>query len=57
MPDRNVEIARGWIERWNGGERSLVEEEIHPVFELRGGRLLRLHLFTDRDEALEAAGL
>ena len=127
MSDENVEIAKGWIERWNGGERLLVEDEVDPeaevfsrfrpepyrgrdgvrqwiaeidqqfdewrltveewlsgsggvvaagrlrirgrtsslefeeqvaiVFELRSGRLLRMLLFTDRAEALEAAGL
>jgi ketosteroid isomerase-like protein len=30
MSRENVEIVKGWFERWNRGERELFEHEIHP---------------------------
>jgi hypothetical protein len=30
MSQENVEIARDWLSRWNAGERSFQDEEIHP---------------------------
>jgi ketosteroid isomerase-like protein len=30
MSEENVEIARSWLSRWNAGERSFQDEEIHP---------------------------
>jgi ketosteroid isomerase-like protein len=34
-----------------------VDEQVTTIFRLRGGRLYRMVVFRDRDEALEAAGL
>jgi ketosteroid isomerase-like protein len=34
-----------------------VDERVTTVFHLRGGRLHRMVVYRDRDEALEAAGL
>ena len=30
MSQENVEIAKGWLDRWNRGERSVQVDEIHP---------------------------
>jgi hypothetical protein len=34
-----------------------VDEQVKTIFELKGGRLYRMVVFRDRDEALKAAGL
>jgi ketosteroid isomerase-like protein len=41
------------------GKESEVEVEIrsHNVYTFRGGKVIRIQLFTDREPALEAAGL
>jgi ketosteroid isomerase-like protein len=34
MAGGNIERARGWLDRWNRGERSLPDDEIHPDVEV-----------------------
>jgi ketosteroid isomerase-like protein len=34
MSRENVETAKGWIDRWNRGERSLPNDEIHSDVEV-----------------------
>jgi ketosteroid isomerase-like protein len=34
MSQENVEIAKGWLDRWNRGERSVQVDEIHPGVEV-----------------------
>src|SRR5919204_6053676 len=47
------------IHEWGiGGEREVsVEQYRYLIFTLRSGRIIRVQMFSDRDEALEAAGL
>ena len=33
MAQGNIEVARGWLDRWNRGERTLPDEEIHADVE------------------------
>ena len=30
MSQENVELVRGWFERWNRRDREIVEDEVHP---------------------------
>ena len=34
MAQGNIEMARGWLDRWNRGERTLPDEEIHADVEV-----------------------
>ena len=34
MSEENVEIAKGWLDRWNRGERSVQVDEIHSDVEV-----------------------
>jgi ketosteroid isomerase-like protein len=34
MSQENIETAKGWIARWNRGERSLADDEIHSDVEV-----------------------
>ena len=47
------------IHEWGiGGESEVsVEQYRYLIFTLRSGRIIRVEMFSDREEALEAAGL
>jgi ketosteroid isomerase-like protein len=61
-PGQRINIARDrvlTIDRWRfaGRDGIQVEEELPTAFTFRDGLIVRVDGFTDKDEALEAAGL
>jgi limonene-1,2-epoxide hydrolase len=48
-------IRQQW--RWEGGEEVAEENEVAAVFMVREGRILRWQPFSERGEALRAAGI
>jgi ketosteroid isomerase-like protein len=43
----NVEIVRGWVERWNAGERDTFDDEMHPDAQIVSAMLGGAHRGTD----------
>jgi ketosteroid isomerase-like protein len=63
MSRENVEVVRTGCEAWARGDLDAAAQIWDPdvewaqVWTLRDGLALRIDNYTDRDEALEAAGL
>jgi ketosteroid isomerase-like protein len=57
MSQENVEIVRAVHGGWARGDFRVAQELFAFVWTVQGGRLARLAVFTDREQALEAAGL
>ena len=56
----NVQTIKRVVERWNAGDRKPPLDDAHPEIEIDteissdDGKVIRLRIFRDRDEALEA---
>jgi limonene-1,2-epoxide hydrolase len=66
MSQENVEIVRAAIDAFNRGDVDAALKDVSPEFEFdqtravgldRGGSIVRVCLYQERQEALEAAGL
>ena len=57
LGDDRVLTLGVWRAQGRGGDVLLDFQQASWLFQVKGGRLVRLQTFTDRSEALEAAGL
>jgi hypothetical protein len=57
LGDDRVLTLGVWRAQGRGGDVLLDFQQASWLFQVKGGRLVRLQTFTDRHEALEAAGL
>lgn len=60
MSQQNIEIVKGWFERWNRGEREFPDEEIHPdvqvISRLQSEPFRDTSAFAGREAASDSRG-